>query len=97
MWWKLVLQAAVAAGLDKWAKRKAIGLAAKLKSRAHKKADAMLEAGGAKVAPAGSIIVREDRDMLRPGQTVVKDDRSYRITKLLLVNRLGAFYEAKAE
>jgi len=95
--WGWVLKAALAVGLDRWAKRKAIELAAKLKSRAHKKADAVLEAVGAKVASAGSIIVREDRDILRPGQTVLKDDKSYRVTKLLMVNRLGAFYEAKAE
>jgi hypothetical protein len=97
MWWKLVLQAAVAVGLDKWAKRKAINLAAKIKSKATKKADMILETVGQKALSASSIIVREDRDMLRPGQVVVKDDRSYRVTKLLLVNKLGAFYEAKAE
>ena len=26
-----------------------------------------------------------------------RDDRSYRVTKLLMVNKLGAFYEAKEE
>jgi hypothetical protein len=97
MWWKAALRIAVAVGLDKWAKRKAVELAAKLRSRAVKKADGLLETVGAKVAPAGSIIVREDRDSLRPGQVVVKDDKSYRVTKLLMVNKLGAFYEAKAE
>lgn len=43
------------------------------------------------------IVVRTDRDTLRPGSVVVQHDLSYRVTKLLMVNKLGAFYEAKAE
>lgn len=97
MWWKWVLQAAVAIGLDKWAKRKAIEVAAALKKKAVSRADGILEAVGQQVAKAGSIVVRESRDTLRPGQVVVRDDRSYRIVKLLMVNKLGAFYEAAAE
>lgn len=95
--WKWILTAAVQLGLKDWAKKKAVALAAKIKSKAVKKADAIVESVGEKVAPPGSIIVREDRDTLRPGSVVVKDDRSYRVVKLLMVNKLGAFYEAKAE
>lgn len=97
MWWKVALKVAIAVGLDRWAKKKAVELAGKLKKKATAKADGILEAVGEKVVPAGSIIVREDRDTLRPGSVVLRDDRSYRVTKLLMVNRLGAFYEAKAE
>lgn len=97
MWWKVALKVAIAVGLDKWAKRKAVELAAKLKKKAVSKADGLLEAVGEKVAKAGTIVVREDRDTLRPGQVVVRDDRSYRVVKLLMVNKLGAFYEAVAE
>lgn len=97
MWWKVALRVAVAVGLDKWAKRKALDLAAKIKAKAVKKADGLIEAVGDKVAPPGSIIVREDKDTLRPGSVVMRDDRSYRVVKLLMVNNLGAFYEAKAE
>lgn len=95
--WGWVLKAAVAVGLDRWAKRKAVEVAGKLRSRARNKADAILEAVGTKVAPPGSIVIREDRDILRPGMVVVRDSVSFRITKLLLVNRAGAFYEAKPE
>ena len=95
--WAWVLRAAVAVGLDKWAKKKAVAVAAKLRAKAIQKADGILESVGTKVAPAGSIIVREDRDTLRPGSVVVRDGRSYRVTSLLMVNKLGAFYEAKAE
>lgn len=97
MWWKLALKAAIAVGLDKWAKRKAIELAAKLKNKAKKKADALVETVGEKIAAPGTLIVREDKDTLRPGSVVIRDDRSYRVTKLLMVNKLGAFYEAVAE
>lgn len=95
--WKLALSLAVKFGLGDWAKRKAVDLAGKLKNRAAKKADGLLESVGEKVMPAGSIIVREDKDTLRPGAVVIRDSRSYRVTKLLMVNKLGAFYEAVAE
>jgi len=95
--WGWVLKAALAVGLDKWAKKKAVQLAAKLKSRAVKKADAVLAAAGAQLPATGTIIVREDKDIHRPGQVVVRDDRTYRVVKLLMVNKLGAFYEAVAE
>jgi len=106
--WGWVLKAALALGLDVWAKRKAVELAAKLRARAAKKADGLIaaagakadgfiEAAGTKVASEGTIIVREDRDVLRPGQVVLRGSRSYRITRLLVVNKLGAVYEAKAE
>lgn len=97
MWWKWALKAAIAVGLDAWAKRKAVELARKLKKRAATKADSILEAAGTKLASPGSIIIREDRDTLRPGSVVIRDDRSYRVTKLLLANKLGVFYEAVAE
>lgn len=95
--WAWVFRAAVAVGLDKWAKKKAAELAAKIKSKAIKKADAIMESVGDKVAPAGSIIVREDKDTLRPGSVVLRDNRPYRVEKLIMVNKLGAFYEAKPE
>lgn len=95
--WGWVLKAAIAVGLDKWAKRKAIELAAKLRKRAVAKADSILEAAGTKAMPVGTIVVREDRDVLRPGSIVLRDSRSYRVVKLLMVNKLGAFYEAIAE
>lgn len=97
--WAWVLRAAVAVGLDKWAKKKAVELAGKLKKKAAKKVDGIMESVGTKIVKPteGTIIVREDRDTLRPGSVVLRDDRSYRVTKLLMVNRLGAFYEAKAE
>lgn len=41
MWWKWILQAAIALGLDKWAKKKAVEIVAKLKARAEKKAEAI--------------------------------------------------------
>ena len=97
MWWKVALKIAVAVGLDKWAKKKAVELAGKLRSKAASKADGLLEAVGQKVAPAGSIIVREDKDTLRPGAVVLRDNRPFRVEKLIMVNKLGAFYEAKPE
>lgn len=97
--WKLALSLAIKFGLGDWAKRKGLQLASKLKDKALKKADGILETVGEKVVkpPEGSIVIREDKDTLRPGATVVRDSRSYRVTKLLMVNKLGAFYEAKAE
>jgi len=47
MWWKAILKIAVAAGLDKWAKDKALALVGKLKAKAAAKAKDILEAGGA--------------------------------------------------
>lgn len=48
--------------------------------------------------PLPSVItLREDRDIHRPGTVVIRDSRSYRVTKLLSVSKDGAFYEAKAE
>lgn len=97
MWWRLALKAALMLGLDKWAERKAVELAAKLKAKAAKKADTILATVGQKVEGPGTIIIRRDRDDLRPGSVQVVNDVSYRVTQLLVVNRLGAFYGAKAE
>jgi hypothetical protein len=44
--------------------------------------------------PSAPVIIREDRDVLRPGSIVRRGHRAFRITKLLMVNKLGAFYEA---
>ena len=92
-----MLKAAITLGLDKWAKRKAVEIAAKLRQKAVAKADQLLEAAGHDVVSPGSIIIREDRDILRPGMVRMHDGRSYRVMTLLMVNKLGAFYEAKAE
>lgn len=101
MWWKAALKVAVMLGLDSWAKKKAVEIASKLRKRAANKADGILEAAGTKAiqasGAAGSIVVREERDVLRPGSVVVQNDRSYRVVKLLFANKLGAFYEAVAE
>lgn len=99
MWWKWALRAAIAVGLDKWAKKKAVELAGKLRKKAVDKADGLLETVGEKLVKpaAGTIVLREDRDTLRPGSIVLRDSKSYRVTKLLSVSPLGAFYEAKAE
>ena len=96
--WGWILKAALAIGLDQWAKRKAIELAKKLKKKAEARAERVLEAVGEKaVGVAGTIIIREPADTLRPGSVVVRDSRSYRVVKLRMVNKLGAFYEAEAE
>jgi hypothetical protein len=95
--WGWILKAALAVGLDKWAKRKAIALATKLRSRAVAKAETLLKTAKAEIPPPEAIIVREAGDTLRPGSVVLRDDRSYRVTKLLIVNKLGAFYEAHPE
>lgn len=52
MWWRWALRAAVAVGLDKWAKRKAVELIAKVKDKAKKKIEG-LEKVQAVIAPAG--------------------------------------------
>jgi hypothetical protein len=44
MWWKLVLQVAVAAGLDKWAKAKAEQLVQKIIAKAQKKVEQITSA-----------------------------------------------------
>lgn len=44
MWWKTILKIAVAAGLDKWAKKKAKKLADKLRKKAVKKAEQIEDA-----------------------------------------------------
>jgi hypothetical protein len=95
--WGWVLRAALAVGLDKWAERKAIALAAKLKTKALAKAESLLKTAKAEIPPPEAIIVREAGDVLRPGSVVIRDDKSYRVTKLLMVNKLGAFYEAHPE
>jgi hypothetical protein len=41
MWWKAALRIAVAVGLDKWAKRKAADLIAKVKDKAKAKIDGL--------------------------------------------------------
>ena len=51
MWWKWVLKAAVAVGLDQWAKRKAEELLAKLKDKITHKADQITEAVPTAVVP----------------------------------------------
>lgn len=51
MWWRIVLQAAVAVGLDKWAKRKAEELLAKLKAKVAKKTDQITAAVPTAVVP----------------------------------------------
>lgn len=97
--WKLALSLAIKFGLGDWAKRKAVELAGKLKKKATAKADGLLETVGEKIVkpPEGTIVIREDRDILRPGAVVIRDSKSYRVAKLLMVNKLGAFYEATAE
>jgi len=63
MWWKTVLQVAVAVGLDKWAKRKAADLIAKVKEKAEAKIGHLEDVRKlieSKAAPSsgGTVVVR---------------------------------------
>lgn len=61
MWWKAALRIAVAVGLDKWAKRKAADLIAKVKDKAKKKIEG-LEKVQAAISPAGGTAIFRSTD-----------------------------------
>lgn len=61
MWWKVVLRAAVAIGLDKWAKKKAGELIAKAKDKLKKKVEG-LEKVQTLVATSGGTAVFRSTD-----------------------------------
>jgi hypothetical protein len=74
MWWKAVLKVAVAVGLDKWAKKKAVALAGKLRAKAETKVKKIEEAVSGKVEKwlgedvLGNKFVVEKRD----GKVIVR-------------------------
>lgn len=55
MWWKVALRAAVAVGLDKWAKKKAGELIAKVKERAKAKIEGLEQVQKAISAPETAV------------------------------------------
>lgn len=99
--WKIILQVAVAVGLDKWAKKKAVELAKKIGGKAKDKAADILKTANVE----GEIVelikkhvkIEAVADIYRPGQTVYHNGQAHRIVKLLSAGKGAATYEAKPE
>jgi len=56
--WAWILRAAVAVGLDKWAKRKAADLIVKAKDKLKKKVEGLEKVQTLVSSPAGTVVVR---------------------------------------
>lgn len=98
--WRLILKVVLAVSgrpeVRAWAQRKARKAVERIRNRAESQTAKIADAAGLDPAPKPKLsrLIRTEKDVLKPGQTVIVEGAPFRIVRLISSSARETVYEA---